>query len=442
MKYKLLFGWIIILIIALIPVFLWNFLGPDSAEFNDYSSITHSLGEITGLVAMTLFALTFILSTRISFIEDLFGGLDKVYIAHGVLGGTAFMLILSHPILLVLKFIPDNMKLAATYLLPSSHWSINFGIIALLGMIALIYITLFTKIKYNRWKFTHEFFGLIFVFSILHIVLVKGDVSQDYIFKGYYIYAVIVSVMGLTGFIYSLFLKDRMFKAAAYEIKSITKVNETSYEVVIVPVHKPIAYKSGQFVFVRFYNQKLSTEAHPFSIASSSNNPEIKVVIKSLGDFTSNIALLKIGDKVSVEGPYGRFNYDRTINKDQIWVAGGIGITPFLGMAEDLLDNQENSNKLTNKIELYYSVRDDSDFVGLNGLNYVASKNNQFKVIPWLTKTKGYLQVKDISILSGNLTEKEFYLCGPNSLKESITEGLLKLGISRANIHSEEFEFR
>jgi len=101
MRLKSMLGWIAIIIISVVPVLLLFYLGPSSST--SYSDVTQKLGQIAALVGMTMFALNFILSTRIKFIEDIFGGLDKVYITHGILGGTALILILFHPILLVLN---------------------------------------------------------------------------------------------------------------------------------------------------------------------------------------------------------------------------------------------------------------------------------------------------------------------------------------------------
>ncbi len=438
MGLKAFLGWVFIALAALTPVFLWFYLGPGVQELGDYASLTHSLGELAGLVGMTLFALTFLLSTRITFIEDLFGGLDKVYVAHGMLGGTALILILAHPLLLVLKFIPDNVRQAAIYLLPGTHWSVNFGIIALLGMIFLIYLTLYTKIKYNHWKFSHEFLGLVFAFAVLHVFLVRGDASKDYIFAGYYYYAAAVALIGLGGFFYSLFLKGRLFKAAEYRIKAITQKSANTYELALTAEHKPIGYKSGQFVFLRFYNERLTREAHPFSIASKSNHPTLKVVVKALGDFTSRIPYLQVGGRVSVEGPYGRFNYSRKYDKDQVWIAGGIGIAPFIGMAEELADRPD----LKNKIHLFYSVRDNFDLVGINELKRAEARTRHFTVIPWLSTINGYLGVKNILERSGPLEDKEFYLCGPKTLKDSIIHQLRQAGVPKRNIYEEEFDFR
>jgi len=426
-------GWTGLIVLILIPVYLWFAFG-DPGSFATYGDSVHSFGELFGLIGMTCFALTFVLSTRIKSIEDIFGGLDKVYIVHGILGGTALIFLLAHPIFLVLKFIPSNWALAASYLLPSQYWSTNFGIIALFGMLILIWITLYTKMKYHRWKFTHEFLGLIFIIAVLHIFLVRGEASEGIIFAGYYVYAAVVSIIGLGAFLYSLFIKNRAIKNAVYKIKEIKNIGEI-FEIILIPEHKPISYNSGQFIFVRFYNKKLSTESHPFSIASKSDNYEIKIVVKKLGDFTKKIIYLNPGDKVSIEGPYGRFNFKGYKNKNQIWLGSGIGVVPFLGMAEEV----GNHNL---KVDFFYTERNKNDFIGLPILEEAQKNSKNFRFFPWVSNEKGRINIHNIKKLSGDLSNKDFLICGSPGFKESIINQLLEVGVKRSQIHEEVFDFR
>ena len=434
---KSFFGWVVIILLSLIPVYLWFKLGAGAIEFATYGDAVHSLGEIFGLVAITMFAITFVLSTRIKIIEDIFGGLDKVYLVHGILGGTALILILFHPIFLVLRFVPSNLALAATYLLPSSYWSVNFGIIALIGMVALIYITLFTKMKYHRWKFTHEFLGAVFVLVILHAFLVRNTVSVDYIFKGYYAFVSIVGFIGLSAFSYSLILKNRLQKNAIYKITDI-KQTKNMFSLELDPEHKPIDYKAGQFIFIRFYNKRLSEESHPFSIASRTGERKIRIIIKKLGDFTEKLEHLNVGDKVAVEGPYGRFHFKNYKRKNQIWIAGGIGITPFFGMVEDLMEGEKHDGD----IDLYYSASTGEDFIGYGFLKDAENKIKGFRFISWASSRKGYLTGEEIEKTSQSLQGKEILICGPTRFKESIIHKLIKLGVRKNNIHEEVFDFR
>lgn len=97
---------------------------------------------------------------------------------------------------------------------------------------------------------------------------------------------------------------------------------------ITLQAEKPLHHYSGQFAFVRFGN---NPEPHPYTIASSPADPlTLRFVIKALGDDTRNLVdSLTPGVKAEVEGPYGRFDFERKVER-QIWVAGGIGITPFI----------------------------------------------------------------------------------------------------------------
>ncbi len=432
-KLRRFLGFMVIGVISLIPVFLWFFLGNGAIEFS--KSITHSLGELFGLVGMALFAISFVLSTRIKVIENVFGGLDKVYPIHAVVGGIAFVLILAHPVFLVLKFIPSNIPLAAEYLLPSAYWSANFGIIALTGFVFLMFLTLYTKIRYNLWKFSHEFLGAVFAIAVLHIFMVRGVASGDIIFSGYYIYAGVVSFVGVSSFLYSLLIRKSGIKNFAYKVESIRQIKD-NFEIIMTPEEKPIKYKSGQFIFVRFYHKHLPSESHPFSIASKSDSPRIKIIVKKLGDFTEDMGKITIGDKVLIEGPYGRFGFDCSPRKDQIWLAGGIGITPFLGMAEDIGERCPS-----NKIDLYYTGRG-KEFIGGDILSKIHSKSKALRVFLWDSGEKGHLNLDAIKKNSEKLEEKEFFLCGPERFKQEIIKELLAFGIKKSAIHQEEFEFK
>ena len=437
-KIKNVLVWSGIFLIAALPVLLWILLGDGvNNVMRDYASFTHGFGVIFGLVGMTLFALTFVLSTRLNWVEDLFSGLDKSYLAHGILGGLALILIMAHPILLVLKFVPNQINLAANYLLPSSYWSINFGIIAISGFILLIFITLFVKMKYHHWKFSHEFLGLVFLFAVLHVFLVRGNISQGDIFLGYYVYAAIVSFIGLSAFSYSLFIKGKSSKVRKYVVKSVKEVGDF-FQIVMSPKAKGISYKAGQFVFVRFYNKNLLKEFHPFSIVSKSGEGDITIVAKKLGDYTKKLSHLREGDNVLIEGPYGRFDYKEYSNSSQVWIAAGVGVTPFIGMAQDVL----NDSSFKGSIDLFYTVREAHELLGDSIFKGVEEKSTMFKYHSWLSNKQGRLNEKVIFEKSGKFRDKEFFICGPTKFKESIMDSLIKSGVKKEKIHEEAFDFK
>ncbi|MGH7203033.1 MAG: ferric reductase-like transmembrane domain-containing protein, partial [Candidatus Levyibacteriota bacterium] len=149
MSLKRKLGWPILLLIAFSPLLFWYFaMLPLSDRFYSAYGTFISFGEMAGLVGITMFSLSLVLSSRMEVFEDFFGGMNKVYIAHHLLGGISFIFLLIHPLLLAFSRITISWNTAALFLLPGPDWSINFGLTGLLLMISLLVLTFFIKIPY------------------------------------------------------------------------------------------------------------------------------------------------------------------------------------------------------------------------------------------------------------------------------------------------------
>jgi predicted ferric reductase len=200
MDLKINLGYLVVILICVLTILIWLFVRDGTYMFEDYEVATHSLGQLTGLVGMVLFALTFPLITKAKWIIFLFGDYARVLKAHHFMGAMAFILILFHPALLVLKFIPNDIKQAAIYLLPSETWSVNYGIIALVGFALLMLITMYVSMANKKWRPSHKLLGVIYTIAILHVFLVPTDITDYLILK---IYMVIIVIIGLIAFCYS-----------------------------------------------------------------------------------------------------------------------------------------------------------------------------------------------------------------------------------------------
>ena len=192
-----------------------------------------------------------------------------------------------------------------------------------------------------------------------------------------------------------------------------------------------LKYSAGQFAFFTFPSIS-NREQHPFTISGHPYNEELRITIKGLGDYTNNIvSKLTIGDIALVEGPYGHFSSKHIKKHDQIWIAGGIGITPFLSLCKDMHPN---------KIKLFWCVNDEDEAVYKDELEKIARNNSNFEFVIWSSKTSGYLSADKLGI--NNYTDKAYLICGPNSLKENLTQQLKQNNVSTKNIYDEEFAFR
>ncbi|MFA6072588.1 MAG: ferredoxin reductase family protein [Candidatus Woesearchaeota archaeon] len=426
------FDIIIVVLFVLITLTIWGFMMPLTERFFDYGTSMHSLGQITGLIGTVLFALSLLLTTKLKFVENTSSGLDKTYKLHHIIGAISFMVLLFHPILLVVKFIPDNWALAATYLWPSSSWAVNFGIISLVSMIVLLVLTFYVKLNYKSWKISHTYLGWAFVIACLHIFLITTDISRSNLLKAWMIF---VCAIGLLSFFYGSYFKNLLKKQFKYSVEDVKKSGPFT-TIIMKPKNKEMKYKAGQFIFVKFDAEDFK-ESHPFTIASAPNNKkEIRLVIKSLGDYTSKINELPKGATATIDGPYGKFNFMKE-NKDQIWIAGGVGVTPFLSFAQSLNDN----NKFKKKIDMYYCTRDEKEQIYADELKSVANKNKNFNLIEFCASTKGQINAELID-KTLKIKDKAIFLCGPPQMMNSLKSQFLKAGVKKRNIFMEDFGFK
>lgn len=419
------------LALSFLPVLLWAIEAPLPLRFKNITYSASSLGDIAGLVGYAMFAIVLMLSARLKFFENFFLGINKSYTAHHILGGVAFCLLLFHPLLLAYNYLLVSFRSAAMFLLPSSYWAQNLGIFSLFLMILTLCITFYTNLKYQVWKFTHKFMGLAFILAFLHVFLIGSDVASNTVLK---IYLLVLSVLAITTYFYRTLFADYLVRVFDYKVKNLQAFPDKIWEIEFEPAAgRRMKFSPGQFAFVRFFSSSLSKEAHPFSFSSSPDG-SLKIAIKELGDYTSKISQLKAGDKAEFEGPFGAFSFKSFQNKNQVWIAGGVGITPFLSMLREL-----NEHPGDYKIDLYFSVKNREALAFKDEIEEIAQKNDNLKAVFWITDIDGLITADEIKKITKDIAEREILICGPNQMMSSLKSQFLEDGFKKSQIHTEEF---
>ncbi len=193
-------AWVFILAVSFSPLFFWYQAFPFPYRVSGASSIFLSLGEVTGLVGLTMYSLSIILSSKFKIVERLFGGLNVALVNHHLLGGVSFILILFHPLFNASSKLPESTQAALSYILPGKDWAINLGIAALLFTIALLLLTFFVALPYQQWKTTHKFLGLVFLIGGVHGFFVTSDISRYDPLKAYML---VILTLGLISWFHS-----------------------------------------------------------------------------------------------------------------------------------------------------------------------------------------------------------------------------------------------
>jgi len=432
-KLKQNIGWNLVSLLAVLPIIIWIFTPKINPPFTGISNISASLGELFALVGIVMFSLNLILSTRLHFIEDLFNGLNNVYKKHNLLGQLAFILLLFHPLFLLPRY-SSSLKESATFLFISGSWARNLGIFSLGTMLVLIVFTLFLRPKYNLWKITHKFFGLALFFGALHVYLIPSYVLHNPVLK---IYVLFFAVLGIIAFVYRTLLGQFLIERFTYSVQDINKLDTKTIEISLKPKDRKMFFYPGQFIFISFFQPGISKEEHPFSISSSPNEDLLTIAVKISGDYTAQLFNnLQKGTVAKIEGPFGVFSYKNCNNKNQIWIGGGIGITPFVSFIKSIKQEKDYN------IKLFYCVRNEQEALYLRLFQaYEQNLNHQFKVIPFYSEEKGHISKEYIARQVSNLEEYDFFLCAPPKMIQELRGEFTSRNVQINKIHSEEFNF-
>lgn len=385
------------------------------------------LAEMIASTAAVLFAVALLLSTRARWLEPSYGGLDKMYRSHRQAGVAGFLILLLH-----VTLIPWRLD---------SGGGVPSGMIAFVGFTVLVVVSIAPRLRitrrlialnYRSWRRTHRLIGFFFIFSLAHMLLVDSLVVTTVV---PFTIALAAFVVGILSFLYVLLLARFVRPSRRYEVREANRLNDTTLEVVLTPRKKPLEFRSGQFVFVKFKVRGLR-EPHPFTVASSPRDEVLRLVIKASGDFTRDLyESLESGHRARVEGAYGMLDY-LTGGPDQVWIAGGIGVTPFLSWLSDV-------EGLDHRVDFFYAVRESDDALFIEDISRVSAQHANLSFHLTVSSRDGSLTVDRVkATIDGDLEDKSVYMCGPVGLINAFEVALTQAGVDRESIHYEEFSFR
>ena len=402
-----------------------------------------------GSCSLVCMALGLLLAARPRVAETSFGGLDRMYQLHKYLGVAALLLFIAH--YATVPGPPEGDAVAASGVSaegapvgPASDGSAVpeeedlpidlFGLVAMIGLTLLIVISLNRKIPYPRWLTTHRFMGLFFAIVSIHVLLVLYDGQEIPFLSAPGVALALLLLVGLAAYAY----KQLVYPWREKHSFTLAEVNrlERATEVVLKPKGPMFRFEPGQFAFITV-DAAGFREAHPFTIASGAREDGLRFAMKVLGDYTRRVRDdLSVGVDVNVEGPYGRFNPLKGSQK-QVWVAGGIGITPFLSALRTMSPGDGRT------VRLYYCVRTAKEALFFGELEERAASLDGV-TIKRLDSDAGERISADLinDDLGGAPGDWSYYCCGPKSMVKAVSDGLKKHGVRGRCIHREEFELR
>lgn len=399
--------------------------GPVFWALPDGLGLARSLGIVVGWAGCGLLLASLLLMLREPRLARGLGGLERMYRWHHWAGMAAYVLLLAHPLLLAGDAWPNNRQLAWQTLSPFEQgWPVWLGWLSLLLLMAGLAVTFERRIPYQIWRWLHVGLGLAVLFGLLHLVLLGIDEP-------------VWPIFGLAAFflVWRMVREDFGLAARPYIVQSATAVAKDMVEISLKPLAEAVSIMPSQFVLVAFFagpTYRGCGEFHPFTVNAVGASGEIRIGVKALGDCTQKIQSIEPGVMARVQGAFGDFLADRP-SSPQLWVAGGMGITPFLA--------QLRAGSLKQQTLLLYLYRSEADAAFVDEIRSIAVRDPKLSLKAVATGN----DVPDLSCLLPDavlLAQHDCYLCGPPGMVVGLRKALSLKGITPRHIHFENFEFR
>lgn len=432
---------------------LWLLEEPQVFQSASLFELRSRLVQYSGLIALAAMSIAMVLALRPHWPERWFGGLDKMYRLHKWLGIAALIVAVVHWLWsqgpkwavgwgLIERPArgtrPPLENPVEQFLMTLRGSAEGLGEWAFYAAVVLIALALTKSFPYRLFYKTHRLLAVAYLVLVFHAVVLTSF--------GYWASPIgwVMAVLLATGSYAAMIVLLRRVGAkrtvrgriASLQHYPGVKALETEIE---VPQGWP-GHKPGQFAFA---TSDRSEGAHPYTIASAWNDDRrIRFITKELGDHTSRLReKLQVGQEVKVEGPYGCFDFDDGRSR-QIWIGGGIGITPFIARMKHLAqDRCDQPDRACQEIDLFHTTAE-FDETALDKLKADAEAAG-VRLHVLVDARDGFLTGEHIRAAVPDWCEAGIWFCGPTAFGSALRKDFEAEGLPVAQrFHQELFAMR
>jgi len=396
-----------------------------------------------GASAFSLMAINLFLSTRPPLLERWIGGLDRLYVTHKWTGISVLFLAIAH------ERIGMDFEKGQVATVGLAALAVDVAEVAFYVLLVLLLVSWMKRwpkmirrfmpwpgggngdlLPYALWRWTHRALGLVFMALSFHQLFVRVPFEANTVADSY---LNSMAAFGIVCFLYTQF--GWLLRRRSYTVTDVTP-HPAATIIQATPKRRGISARPGAFAVISAGRAGLR-EPHPFTVSGASEDGGLQFSIRALGDYTRRVReRLQVGDNLYVEGCYGTFDYRKGPAR-QLWLAGGIGITPFLSFADSLTAED------TRKITLVYAITKEEEAVGLDRIRAAEARCPGFRFVLHKSETDGRLTSMRLAEYAPfPLREAGLWFCGPAPMREAILSQLRKDGNAPREVHFEQFEFR
>lgn len=390
------------------------------------------IGLLSGWAGLALVVASTALIVREARLARHLGGIESMLMGHHVSGTLGYALLLLHPLALALDEALHASGSGWAVLDPRGQgMAVQLGWIGLLLLMAGLGSTFSLHLRWRRWRAWHHLLGTGVVLGLVHVERLLGDPGALWALA-----AVATLALGLR-----YLALDRGLMALPFRVAAVRHAAPQVVEATLEPQASALAVQPGQFVLLAFGDGPGfhgCGEFHPFTVSDIEARGRLRVAIKALGPCSTRAQQLQPGTTVRLQGPFGHFLHDDDARPaaqhgPSLWVAGGIGITPFIAVLRHAVPTQP--------VTLLYLVADPDQAAFVDELRQIAERHPQLTL-----RLQGSRDATaDLpALLDGvaDLAHCQVRACGPAPLVQALREALAARGVPPAALRAERFDFR
>ena len=390
-----------------------------------------------GFVAILMMAIQFVLIGRFQSLSAPFG-IDALLRYHRHIAAIALGFVVLHALLLVLH----NPALVTWFDPIGGTWASRTGAWALYAFILLALLSIFRqqlRLRYEAWRMSHTLLGVIaLVSAMVHVHLAGRYISTAW--KEWLIVAICAVMVG--AYAYVRLVRPAFLRRLPYTVSEVRPERGRVWSLALqADRHPGMRFLPGQYGYLRL-GSPYSLDEHPFSFSSSSEQGDrLEFAIRELGDFTNRIGQVPPGTTAYVDGPHGSFSTDLTPAPGYVFIAGGIGIAPFMSLLRTLADRRDPRPVL-----LVYGEKRWDDVAFREELRELEGRMNLDVVFVleeahegWEGETGFVTEAVLRRHLPRESFERHVFICGPNPMIDAIERALVACGVPERNVSAERF---
>lgn len=295
---------------------------------------------------------------------------------------------------------------------------ISFGRLAVVLFLMVWLSSTLTRhaLRYRWWRYLHYLTYPMALLVFIHSYGATGLLHENPLLMGYWW----VLAAGLT-----VTTTVRLASPLHSSRTQVLRTENRATNVILLLANQPTlgAARPGQFVYVR---TRRWGPGHPFSVVDQDSAGNIQLAVNVQGPQTGRLATLEVGEVVFVDGPYGSFTQGSDKVGERVYIAGGIGITPFVWRITKIDDPA--------RTHLYHMVREADDLLFRDEAASVLGAN----YVPVVSSQTSRLKAADMD--SRLLDHAAFFVCGSPDFVEGWQRQLRSHGVPSARLNIESFE--